>query len=214
MDTPTIVLIDNINYSIPDLTGNEAAVIPLDTGKYTGSINIPSSITYNSKNYTVTTIGGNAFNSCTGLTSITIPNSVTTIGESAFQNCSSLTYIKIPFNVNFIGKNAFAGTTNLQDFICLSDNWMYDFYNIGFLNKSRISSILKNIYVTPKLYNPYREAGVEVIMAENTYGPIAMGSGSTIIYNTYPDIYNKGLFFNTTTQELYLFGRNLGTVHQ
>lgn len=209
----TIVLIDNINYSIPDLTGNEASVIPLDTGKYTGNINIPSSITYNSKNYTVTTIA-EAFNSCPEVTVVNLPSTITTITKNSFNGCIGLTYIKIPFNVNYIGENAFAGTTNLQDFICLSDNWMYDFYNIGFLNKSIISSIPKNIYVTPKLYNPYREAGVNVIMAETACRPLPIGEGSTIIYNTYPDIYNKGLFFNTTTQELYLFGRNLGTVHQ
>ena len=44
----------------------------------------------------VTSIGGSAFNGCTGLTSIEIPSSVTNIGWHAFQNCTGLTSITIP----------------------------------------------------------------------------------------------------------------------
>lgn len=42
------------------------------------------------RNLPVTSIGDCAFYGCTGLTSITIPNSVTSIGESAFEDCSGL----------------------------------------------------------------------------------------------------------------------------
>ncbi|MEG1529910.1 MAG: leucine-rich repeat domain-containing protein, partial [Clostridia bacterium] len=38
-----------------------------------------------------------AFSGCSGLTSITIPNSVTSIGAKAFQDCSGLTSITLPF---------------------------------------------------------------------------------------------------------------------
>lgn len=44
---------------------------------------------------TVRTIGGNAFDSCNQLTSVTIPASVTSISESAFTNCPSLTAIHV-----------------------------------------------------------------------------------------------------------------------
>jgi len=44
---------------------------------------------------TFTAIGGNAFNCCSGITSLTIGNNVASIGNSAFTNCNSLTYVNI-----------------------------------------------------------------------------------------------------------------------
>ena len=42
----------------------------------------------------MTSIGSGAFDSCSSLTGITIPNSVTSIGERAFRNCTSLAIVK------------------------------------------------------------------------------------------------------------------------
>ena len=57
----------------------------------------------------VTSIGSSAFRDCSSLTTVEIPNSVTSIGNSAFFNCSSLTTVEIPDSVTSIGSSAFSG---------------------------------------------------------------------------------------------------------
>lgn len=54
-----------------------------------------------------------AFTGCTGLTSVTLPNSVTKIGESAFYGCTGLTSVTIPNSVTEIGPFAFSHCTGL-----------------------------------------------------------------------------------------------------
>ena len=56
-----------------------------------GALVIPSSVSYGGTTYSVTSIGYEAFDDCSGLTSVTIPSSVTSIGVSAFYGCSRLT---------------------------------------------------------------------------------------------------------------------------
>ena len=54
---------------------------------YSGSVFIPESVTFEGNTYNVTSIGVSAFSGCSGLTSISIPNSVTSIGAAAFCSC-------------------------------------------------------------------------------------------------------------------------------
>ena len=82
-------------------------------GEYSGSVVIPETVTYNGTTYSVTSIGKTAFDGCTSLTSVNIPNSVTSIGQSAFYGCSSLTSVTIPNSVTSIGGGAFYECSSL-----------------------------------------------------------------------------------------------------
>ena len=106
--------VDGIYYTILTNKTNEVKVTyrgeySSSFNEYTGSVTIPSSVTYNGTNYNVTSIGGYAFAYCEGLTSISIPNSVTSIRDYAFAYCEGLTSITIPNSVTSIGDYAFSG---------------------------------------------------------------------------------------------------------
>ena len=63
----------------------------------------------------MTTISNNAFEYCSALTSVEIPDNVTTIGKEAFLWCQSLKNIAIPKSIKLIGENAFTGTNSLRE---------------------------------------------------------------------------------------------------
>ena len=84
-------------------------------------------------------IAGGAFSGCSGLTSITIPNSVTTIGTQAFSGCSGLTSITIPNSVTTIGDGAFGGCSGLTSVTI--PNSVTTIGSMAFYNCSGLTSI-------------------------------------------------------------------------
>ena len=98
-----------------DITGSNTVEVTYENsggGNYSGTVTIPSTVTYGGKTYNVTAIGHLAFFGCV-LTGVTIPTSVTSIGEKAFSACSGLTSITIPNSVTSIDERAFSSCIGL-----------------------------------------------------------------------------------------------------
>ncbi len=104
-----------LKYTVLD---EDAKTVEVDSPSQSisGNLVIPSIVSDGTGEYTVTTIGRNAFSDCTGLTKVTIGDSVTEIGIGAFEGCSGLTSVDIPNSVTTIGSGAFyncSGLTNV-----------------------------------------------------------------------------------------------------
>ena len=98
----------DVNGLIYEILSESDRTVELHDGSNSsGEVSIPSVVSYNGNNYSVTTVGDKAFFGCDGLTSVTIPNSVTAIGNGAFVLCEQLTSVTIPNSVTTIGDEAF-----------------------------------------------------------------------------------------------------------
>ena len=85
--------VNGVRYSVNNDNKTITVAGYLSGSKPTGHLTIPESVTFGGISYPVTSIGGDAFEYCSGLTSVTIGNSVTSIGKRAFYDCSGLTRI-------------------------------------------------------------------------------------------------------------------------
>ncbi len=112
---------------------------------------IPS--TYN--DLPVTSIGYRAFEGCTSLTSIEIPNSVTYIGDDAFSGCNSLTSIEIPNSVTYIGDDAFSGCNSLTN--VYYEGTIEDWCNITFIYVDSNPMSYANHFYLKNSNNKYEE---------------------------------------------------------
>ncbi len=106
-DPGVAVTVDGVDYCIYEAK----RFATLTNGRsVNGELNIPSEVSHEGKDYLVKIIKSQAFNGCSNITSVTIPNSVTTIGSEAFKNCSNLSTINNGENVEIVYGNAFNGT--------------------------------------------------------------------------------------------------------
>lgn len=116
---------DMYNYSYEKIDDEYVSTAPWN--KYRNelvSVNLPEGLS---------SIGKNAFLSCSGLISVPIGKKVTSIGENAFANCSSLTSVTIPNSVTSIGGTAFGACSSLNEIIVRSETPPF-VYNNTFSN--------------------------------------------------------------------------------
>ena len=85
-----VIEYEGLTYKVISETAVEVIA---EATKYGGAIVIPSEIIIDDQSYSVTSIGERAFEYCTGLISITIPNSITSMGSGAFERCYNLTSV-------------------------------------------------------------------------------------------------------------------------
>lgn len=93
---------------------DETSVTLTSAGNISGEVIVPSSVTYEGKEYTVTVIGNQAFNNKKDVTVLSLPNTVTTIGYQAFMNMTGLTSFDMPDSVTTIGYGTFYACSNLE----------------------------------------------------------------------------------------------------
>ena len=98
------------------------------------------------------TLADRAFSGCSGLTSVTIPNSVTNIGNFAFLSCSGLTSVTIPNSVTNIGDYAFNGCSGLTS-VTVEQTTPLTINSKAFTNRANIT-----LYVPRNSISAYEDA--------------------------------------------------------
>ena len=105
---------------------NGKATITDVNDSISGSVTIPSKL----GGYPVIGIGDSVFKECTGLTSVTIPDSVTSIGKEAFDECTGLKILIIGKSVTSIGDYAFSECSGLTKIYWNAGNVSKYGYNV------------------------------------------------------------------------------------
>ena len=143
----------------------------------------------------LTTIGDFAFEWCTSLTSVTIPDSVTAIGYRAFVSCNSLTSVTIPDSVTTIGSYTFAYCDDLTS-VTIGDSVTtigeYAFYGCSSLTSVTIGNSVTTIgggvfggcSNLAEFKGKFAENGGRCLIKDNTIIAYAEASGTTY---TIPD---------------------------
>ena len=96
-----------------DIVNGKAVVVSGGSVMYSGDVVIPETVEYGGQHYVVDSIGEWAFNACSGLMSVKLPEKLRAIGSLAFTDCYGLTSISFPASLKVIGSGAFQNCDGL-----------------------------------------------------------------------------------------------------
>ena len=96
-----------------DIVNGKAVVVSGGSVMYSGDVVIPETVEFGSQHYVVDSIGEWAFNACSGLMSVKLPEKLRVIGRLAFVDCYGLTSISFPASLKVIGDGAFQNCDGL-----------------------------------------------------------------------------------------------------
>lgn len=105
---------DGLTYTLYNLGGTPYAEVSGQSLTESTAVTIPSTITNEGIEYIVASISNRAFEHCTFLTAIDIPESITTIGNDAFFCCTKLSAVKLPNSLQVICEHTFSFCTSLS----------------------------------------------------------------------------------------------------
>jgi hypothetical protein len=96
-----------------DIVNGKAVVVSGGSVMYSGDVVIPETVEYGGQHYVVDSIGEWAFNACSGVMSVELPEKLRVIGRLAFVDCYGLTSISFPASLKVIGDGAFQNCDGL-----------------------------------------------------------------------------------------------------
>ena len=168
--------VGGLTYEVIDQTAKTVEVINF-TNELPNTATIPATVSYESENYTVTSIASEAFSQNETITEITISEGITSIGDNTFSQCYALTAVNIPASLTNIGDWVFDACTALTQINVASGNTAYCSENGILFNKDKTTLIC---YPAGKQETDYTIPSSVTVIGKNAFSNCAAITTLTI----------------------------------
>lgn len=217
LDKKTYVAPNSVISQIIDAPGE--AMVVASSPSYSGDIVIPEKITYEGKEYTVTSIADNTFFKC-AITSLTIPSTVESFGVKSIMNCKELQMItcyattppEMARQAFQAMDDAVSGMTVIipaQSFDLYAQhhvwgNIVYDPTRVDYTDEEQHNVVIKTLYTLDDALADFEEKPIIHYEIENGDTLHWHYSNYDSTYNEYNHVSYKRTFRNTNWQALYV----------